>query len=447
MVARSPLLPKGGSNTEQLNIEGKRSGEGFLCSRRVLTSALSRALAARLMIVGVEVGRAGFLSYLKALNGATVKVVPNGHNGASESQTADHKALKVICGNHQASIEAATWLTDKTPFQVLTIHVQPSPAIAPNIGAGELADALARVLPFTAKDDSRPVLACVYFEAKDGKLTLTSADGFALANLALDCQGIDGSVLVTAGELAGLVKALNLAKRARVGIEDGKLIVDTDAIRYALDTLEGHYPDYQKLIPSEFKARASFDSAEAVKAIVGVVASASKEKTFAVDLYTVPDKGAVIFHATDLHAEAEVPAVVDGQFHTRLDGRYLLAALKSCGGIVELAGTNSYSPVLFTVEGLRVVVMPMLTAQSAEDQKRDKATAEATAQPEAGTDQGTPVTDVQTVEQPPEPVTEQPSADKVKRKHARKVKAEAPPTPEPEAEPTPAEDREPVAVA
>jgi len=65
----------------------------------------------------------------------------------------------------------------------------PSNTVKPNVGASELADALIRVLPFTASDDSRPILQYVRFEAKDGKLKLISADGFRLAVIALDFEG------------------------------------------------------------------------------------------------------------------------------------------------------------------------------------------------------------------------------------------------------------------
>ena len=72
---------------------------------------------------------------------------------------------------------------DKTLFSLCDVRISPSNSVKPNVGGIELADALARVLPFTAKGDDRPVLACVNFVAKDGKLTLVSADGNAHVSL------------------------------------------------------------------------------------------------------------------------------------------------------------------------------------------------------------------------------------------------------------------------
>jgi DNA polymerase-3 subunit beta len=83
---------------EQLNIVGKRSGDGFVAHKAVLVSALSRALADRVMLMDLTIGRKGLLGYLKALGGSNVvKVIPS-NGSASGSQANGHKRLKVICG-------------------------------------------------------------------------------------------------------------------------------------------------------------------------------------------------------------------------------------------------------------------------------------------------------------------------------------------------------------
>jgi hypothetical protein len=71
---------------EQLNIEGKRSGDGFVAHKALLVSALSRALAARVVVANITIGTKGFLGYLKALGGSNViKIVPS-TSDASESR-------------------------------------------------------------------------------------------------------------------------------------------------------------------------------------------------------------------------------------------------------------------------------------------------------------------------------------------------------------------------
>ena len=57
---------------EQLNIEGKRSGEGFVTHKAKLVNALSRALSDRVVLVDVTIGLKGLLGYLKSLGGSNI---------------------------------------------------------------------------------------------------------------------------------------------------------------------------------------------------------------------------------------------------------------------------------------------------------------------------------------------------------------------------------------
>jgi len=231
-------IAKGGIKIEKLNIVGKRSGDGFVAHKAVLVNALSRALAERVMLMDFTLGRKGFVGYLKALGGSNVvKVVPDG--SASVSQTNGHKRLKVLCGANTSYLADSEWIGEKTPFTLCEVRVSPNNAVKPNIGSLELAEALNRVLPFTATGDERPVLSCVNFVAKDGKLTLISADGFRLAVVSLDYGDGDGQALISRDELRGIANALRRAKRARVSFEPSgeslngiSLILDTELIRY-----------------------------------------------------------------------------------------------------------------------------------------------------------------------------------------------------------------------
>ncbi len=235
-----------------------------------------------------------------------------------------------------------------------------------------------RVIPFTATEESRPVLQCVLFRAKDGKLTLVSADGFRLAVESLDLAGEEGEALVNRDELRGVINALKRARRARVSFEksgdslDGtSLVIDTELIRYKWRGNDGTFPDYEKLIPDSFNTLISLDTYEAIKAVSNLKALADG-KEWAVDL-TAGD-GRVVLTSPDDKGRAEVAADVQGEVMVRLSGRYLIEALKACGGMVEVRIKDARSPLLFTANGYKLVVMPMLTATT---EKQGKGEAEA----------------------------------------------------------------------
>jgi len=395
--------------------------------KAVLVNALARALAERVMLMDLTIGRKGFLSYVKSLAGSNVvKLVPASES-ASGVRTNGHKRLKVVCGANTSYLDDEAWIKQATgkgkggtPMTFCEVRVSPSTAVKPNIGSLELSEALNRVLPFTARDDNRPVLACVYFVAKEGKLTLVSADGFRLAVLSLPYEDGEGQALINRDDLRGVANALRRAKRARVSFEaksdklDGtNLILDTELIRYKWVSVDGNFPDYEKLIPTEHSTEAHFDSTEAIKAIASLKVLANA-KGYGIDLYL--DDGYITMANTEEKGQTAIPAEITGKpMKIRLDGNYLIQALKACGGMVELKLTASYKPALFTTNGYKLVVMPMLTSEANADMKRDseaKAEAEPTEQAEA----------VTPTEAEPTEVAEdtEPIAEKPKRKHKAK---------------------------
>jgi DNA polymerase-3 subunit beta len=221
-----------------------------------------------------------------------VKVTPSA--SASGSQANGHKRLKVTCGANTSYLEDLAWIKTEgkriTPLTLCDVRVSPNNSVKPNIGSLELAEALNRVLPFTAWGDDRPVLSCVLFMAKDGKLTLVSADGFRLAVVSLDYDDGEGQALINRDELRGIANALRRAKRARVSFEGedvtkpSSLILDTELIRYKWTSYGGNFPEWQKLVPTEFNTSARFDTVEAIKAVNSLKALSDNPKAYPIDI-------------------------------------------------------------------------------------------------------------------------------------------------------------------
>ncbi|MFC1940001.1 hypothetical protein ACFLXO_04890 [Chloroflexota bacterium] len=368
---------------EQLNIVGKRSGNGLVAHKATLVNALSRALSERVVLLDYTIGRRGLLGYLKALAGSNiVKIVP-ASDSASETQTNGQKRLKVTCGANTSYLEDSAWVGEKTPMTLCEVRISPNRTVKPNIGGLELSEALNRVLPFTAKEDNRPVLQCVLFKAKEGKLTLVSADGFRLAMVTLDYDG-EGEALILRDDLRGIANALRKAHRVNLSFEasgeslDGtSLVIDTEITRYKWRGADGSFPDYEKLIPTEANVTAHLDTVEAGKAIASLKVLADS-KDYPIDLHL---NGGIVMSSPDDKGEVTMPADIEGgEVRVRIDGAFLTEALRACGGMVDFKLTDGKSPVLFVVDGYQLVVMPMLTADS---QKPEVETETAEPEPEA----------------------------------------------------------------
>jgi len=139
------------------------------------------------------------------------------------------------------------------------------------------------------------------------------------------------------------------------------LIIDTEAIRYKWRGADGQFPDYEKLIPTEANTIAHLDTVEAGKAIASLKALADS-KSYPIDLTL--DNGLITMTSPDDTGQVTIPADIEGIGKVRIEGAYLMAALRACGGMVDFAMTDSKSPVLFTTDGYQLVVMPMLTTES-----------------------------------------------------------------------------------
>ena len=318
----------------------------------------------------VTVGRKGFLSYLKALAGSNVIKVTPAVGDASESQVTD-KGLRVVCGNHQGYIPNESWVSDNMPYTICQVRVSKHYTVMPNLGSGELAEALSRVLPFTAGADDRPVLQCVKLEIKDGKLTLVSADGFMLAIASLDFQGEAGEALIHRDDIKGLIPALRKAKRARLTIEqkpgNGNLLVrhvviDTELVKYQLPCVDGEFPDYEKVIPQDFSSSASLDAREVIKASRSLLAFwyADNTKPLYQPLTLTVGNGKVVLEAKEERGKAEIEAETTGEGRIAVNGKYLIDTLQACGGIVNLQMGTATSPLLFSVADYQLVLMPMM---------------------------------------------------------------------------------------
>jgi len=388
---------------EKLNIVGKRSGKGFVAHKSRLVHALSMSQSDRVSILDMTLGRKGLLNYIKALAGSNiVKIVPAGNGVDSEAHNGD-KRLKVVCGNLTSYLEDSAWIGEKTPMTIAEVRVSPANTVKPNIGGLELSEALNRVLPFTAKEDTRPVLQCVLLKAGGGKLTLVSADGYRLASVTLDYDG-KGEALIDRDDLKGLSNALRKAQRVNFHFQKSgksltgmKVCIDTEVIQYRFIGSDGNFPDWGKLIPADTTTTAHLDTVEAIKAVASLKAL-TDGKEYPIDLHL---NGGIVMSSPDDTGQVTIPADIEGgEVKVRLDGGYLAQALRACGGMVDFKVKSGDSPVLFETDGYKLVVMPMLTGESKPETEAEPeaetAEPETEAEPEAETAE--PETEAETVE-------------------------------------------------
>ncbi|MBL9216276.1 MAG: DNA polymerase III subunit beta [Opitutaceae bacterium] len=132
----------------------------------------------------------------------------------------------------------------------------------------ELATMLGNVSYAQSSDETRYILNGVYFNFKDGKLSLVATDGRRLALVSKEMNvpaNSAGAIILPAKTVAELLRLLGKGeklklsfneRRAAFQIETGKDSSGlTDSIFLFSKVVEGNYPNYQQVIPKETHQR------------------------------------------------------------------------------------------------------------------------------------------------------------------------------------------------
>ena len=202
--------------------------------------------------------------------------------------------------------------------------------------ADELSSALAQVAHCMAKNDVRYYLNGVFLSGDYAVAT----DGHRLAWAPV---GSHYPAILPADSVYQII-----GMSGSVLLGESQLIVEQTGERFTTKLVEGRYPDWQKVIPSEAIGMLTFNREEAIGAI--------QQALIGGDMMRVAlDDGALVL--SNEGAESAINVQVDGQVdQTGVHGQYLIDALKSIDDeSVEMRFHGSNKPMLV---GDHNVVMP-----------------------------------------------------------------------------------------
>ena len=223
--------------------------------------------------------------------------------------------------------------------------------------SGDLfAEAVGQVAVAAGKDDSLPVLTGVYVEIEENKLILAATDRYRLAvrELNWDAPRASASALIrartlndAAKSLAG-VKSVSVALAAATATErligfasEGKVMTSR--------MLDGTFPPYRHLLPSERSATAVVEVAPFVDSVRRVALVADKT----VQLRLAFNPGALTLEAgvgDDAQATEEIEIAFDGEaLSIAFNPTFLLDGLAAVNSpYVEIAFTGGSKPAVLS---------------------------------------------------------------------------------------------------
>jgi len=223
--------------------------------------------------------------------------------------------------------------------------------------SGDLfAEAVSQVAIAAGKDDSLPVLTGVYVEIEENKLILAATDRYRLAvrELNWDAPRASASALIRARTLNDAAKSLAGAKSVSVALaaataterligfaSEGKVMTSR--------MLDGTFPPYRHLLPSERSATAVVEVASFVDSVRRVALVADKT----VPLRLAFNPGALTLEAgvgDDAQATEEIEIAFDGEaLSIAFNPTFLLDGLAAVNSpFVEIAFTGGSKPAVLS---------------------------------------------------------------------------------------------------
>lgn len=203
--------------------------------------------------------------------------------------------------------------------------------------AEEFVRTVAQVARAASGDDARPVLTGVSLEATAGSLTAAATDSYRLAVRTVPWeQGAEMTALVPRRALVEAQRAADsLGSEVRIVLEPSQVTFLFGDRWLTTRLIEGKFPDFRQLLPSDWERRLDVDRAELMEVVkrVSVVGGDSTATVTPVTLHLSADTVRVTAGSGEVgQAEESLPGALDGdEMQIAFNPRYLTDGLDVAG--------------------------------------------------------------------------------------------------------------------
>ncbi|MBP7973433.1 MAG: DNA polymerase III subunit beta [Candidatus Nanopelagicales bacterium] len=261
--------------------------------------------------------------------------------------------LEVQCG--RSSFVLPTLPVDEYP------QLPEMPAPVGSASGSAFAHAVSQVAIAAGRDDTLPMLLGVRLEIEDDHVTMAATDRYRLAVREFTWNpeqgGFEGSALVPAKILADTAKLLAGAKRVSVAYApgtsgEGLMGFEGDGRRTTTRLLDGEFPKYRQLLPSDSSSVATVEKSALVEAVKRV--SLVAERNTPVRLVFSGEEVALQAGSGDeaQATESLESRIVGESIEIAFNPHYLLDGLGAIDSAeVDISFTGSAKPAVLTPSG------------------------------------------------------------------------------------------------
>ena len=203
-----------------------------------------------------------------------------------------------------------------------------------------LAKLLSHVRYAAAVADYQAIFRGIKLELKQDYTRAIATDGFRLAYYdANSSSGLEEDIVIPARTVDEVIKILS-DDEAKLEVANNQLSILNGAFKVNLKLMDGTFPDYEKIIPSEFPLKVSLDSDSFASSIKRVALMADKSGNNRIGIFIQDSTLQITAEGGYGRAQEELAVNQQGdeaEIALAYNANYLIDALKPIKGEVELA--------------------------------------------------------------------------------------------------------------
>ena len=256
--------------------------------------------------------------------------------GTGESFCVDGAMLTRVCAACRGQIEIST--SDRvctikgagrTRIPIVTKKVkafEPVTGTSIKVSGADLCGCYGKVSYAVSTNQARVTLTGVLIKAEGGNLTMTALDGFQLAVEKTKYAGDEMKILVPGAFMKMVANSVLIDDEVKITTDGKRVQITTDDLMMNCALLQGDFPDYERMLPTEFKAEVLVK----VEALVDALKSGSVVLSKDSAVMLTVSEGNVKIRNNSEHGEydADVACETQGEgLSVAFNERYLLGAL------------------------------------------------------------------------------------------------------------------------
>lgn len=238
-----------------------------------------------------------------------------------------------------------------------------------NISSEELKTAISNVITAASMSDLKPELGSILFKVFKNTIKLAATDSFRLAEYTFVSKNINSekmaAFLIPQKSIHEILKLIEKDENVKFGFSKNQLVVSVNNIRFISRLTDGVFPDYEQIIPKNFKITVIAKKAEVISNLK--LASVFVGKLNDINVFFNGSKKSLILQASNQDTgeySSEISSSGEGEdTNVKFNVRYLL------DGIMQIKQeyiifnlNNKESPLLIKGKGDNscfYLIMPM----------------------------------------------------------------------------------------